>query len=163
MSNKSILARSLMVLLPILFLLAGAIAPSGAHIDDSTSSAISSSVNSQNPCPPGEATDEKIVKAIQGKIVADSRFNEQRRHINVSSKDRIVRLEGWVKGKAQVQALIKLARNTECVKSIVTSMPQRNGPPLILLKSFKTGSCGPGLKECCDSCILSSSRCNCLN
>lgn len=160
MSNKSFLARSSMVLLPMLFLLSGAVAPRGAHSGDST---ISSAVNSQAPCPAGDATDEKIVKVIQGKIVADTRFNEQRRHINVSSKGGIVLLEGWVKGKAQVTALIGLARNTECVKKVMTSMPQKNGPPIILLKSSKRGACGAGLKECCDDCILVSSRCNCLN
>ncbi|GEM_PF-1480915 len=161
MSNKSVLAKSLMVLLPTLFLLAGAIAPLDAHIGNST---ISSSVNSQNPCPASDATDEKIVKAIQGKIVADARFNEQRRHINVSVKDRIVRLEGWVKGKAQVTSLVGLARNTKCVKSVMTTLPQRNGPPTILLKSSKqSGQCGTGQQECCGICILKTSRCNCLD
>jgi hypothetical protein len=159
MSNKSHLARPLVVVLPILFLLAGAVAPGRGG-----NSIIFSAVNSQNPCPRGEATDEKIVKAIQGKIVADARFNEQRRHINVSSKGGVVTLEGWVKGKAQVTALTNMARKTECVKSVMTSLPQRNGPPIILLKSSKqSGQCGAGQKECCDGCILSTSRCNCLN
>jgi osmotically-inducible protein OsmY len=161
MSNKSHLARLLVILLPILFLLAGAVAPLGAYSDNST---ISSAVNSQGPCPTGDATDEKIVKVIQGKIVADTRFKEQRRHINVSSKDGVVRLEGWVKGRAQVTALVGLARNTECVKSVMTSLPQRNGPPIVLLKSSRqSGSCGANQQDCCDGCILKTSRCNCLD
>ncbi len=95
------------------------------------------------------ATDADIVAAIQEKIKADKRFDDQRKHINVSSENRVVTLSGWAKGRAQVKDLIKLARTTACVKRVVSR-----------LKNHLTVGCGAGQKPCGDTCIDRSQTCN---
>ena len=73
----------------------------------------------QNQC--GSTTDAEIVAAIHEKIKADKRFDDQWRHINVSSRNRIVTLRGWVKGRAQANDLIKYARTTRCVRRVISN------------------------------------------
>ncbi len=87
-------------------------------------------------------TDADIVKAIHEKIKADSRFNDQWKHINVSSKERVVLLNGWVKGQESVKTLGKYARSTECVKDVKNR-----------LSSVRKDGCG-------DICIDEYDECN---
>jgi osmotically-inducible protein OsmY len=94
-------------------------------------------------------TDAEIVAAIQEKIKADKRFDDQWKHINVSSRNRVVSLGGWAKGGVQVSDLIKLSRATACVKKVVSS----------LRPGIKVG-CGPGQRPCGDTCIARTDTCN---
>src|SRR4029077_9778111 len=98
------------------------------------------------------ATDAAIVKAIQDKIKADARFNDQRDHINVMSRNRAVKLEGWVRGAAQKNAISGFARKTKCVLKVTN-----------LLQTKRTGQCTGTQKACCGGCIDRASDCNCMN
>ena len=101
----------------------------------------------QNPC--GSTTDAEIVAAVQEKIKADKRFDDQWRHINVSSRNRVVTLQGWVKGRAQVNALFKYARTTRCVRRVLNR-----------LRPYRTVGCMAGQKRCGDICIDRNQNCN---
>jgi hypothetical protein len=101
----------------------------------------------QNPCE--STTDAQVVAAIQEKIKADKRFDDQWRHINVSSRNRIVTLRGWVKGQVQVRDLVKFASTTKCVKHVINKLSPRR----------KIG-CPPGTTPCGDTCIGKGEECN---
>lgn len=101
----------------------------------------------QNRC--ASTTDPQIVTAIQEKIKADNRFDNQWRHINVDSRNRIVTLMGWVKGRAQINVLFKYARSTACVRRVINR-----------LRPFRTVGCAPGQKVCGDICIDRNQNCN---
>jgi len=94
-------------------------------------------------------TDAQIVAAIQDKIKADKRFDNQWKHINVSSLNRVVTLRGWAIGKVQVNDLVKFARTTSCVRKVVSKM----GTHLIV-------GCAAGQKQCGDICIDRNEQCN---
>lgn len=171
MSKQSILARAAVVGLPLLVFLFGAFATRGAAFNQPADAARSQAANVQPNCvgktkKQKAAMDTAIREAIEAKIRADQRFNEQRRHINVSAKNRVVMLQGWVKGADQVKALIELAQNTDCVKpgGVITSI-KRKGEVIILLKDEKlVGNCNPvSQRQCCDGCILIGTPCNCQN
>jgi osmotically-inducible protein OsmY len=91
------------------------------------------------------------VATIHEKIKADKRFDGQWRHINVSSRDRIVTVRGWVKGRVQANDLVKFARTTRCVRGVIS----RN-----LRSFFSTMGCGSGQKRCGDTCIGRNEECN---
>jgi osmotically-inducible protein OsmY len=102
----------------------------------------------QTPCT--ATTDAQLVAAIQEKIKADHRFDDQWRHINVSLRNRIVTLRGWAMGSQQVRDLIRLARTTRCVRRVVNK-----------LRPFRSNlGCMPGQKRCGDLCIDMSETCN---
>ncbi|MEP6925454.1 MAG: BON domain-containing protein [Pyrinomonadaceae bacterium] len=93
-------------------------------------------------------TNDDIVKAIKEKLEADSDIKDQMRHINISVKNRMVTLEGWLDGKVTVTKAITLAKKTKCVKKVVSKLKERGG-----------GSCGPGQRPCGDTCIDKRSAC----
>jgi hypothetical protein len=97
--------------------------------------------------------DRQIIKAIQKMIKADQQFDDQRKHINVDSKHRVIKLEGWVKGADAVAKVEKFAEETGCRASKVKNM----------LADHLIVNCGPGQKPCGDACIDQSSRCNLIN
>ena len=99
-------------------------------------------------------TDAEIVAAIHEKIKADRRFDDQWRHINVTSRDRVVSLRGWVEGRAQVRALTRYASATRCVRSV----NNRRLRPFL-----STAGCLPGQKRCGDLCIDRGEECNVIN
>jgi osmotically-inducible protein OsmY len=101
----------------------------------------------QNPC--ASTSDAQIVTAIQEKIKADHRFDDQWKHINVSSRNRIVTLRGWVKGSVQVKDLVRFASTTNCVKHVINKLSPRR----------KIG-CPPGTTPCGDTCIGKGEECN---
>jgi len=103
----------------------------------------------QNNCQ--STTDEEIVAAINEKIKADKRFDDQWRHINVSSRNRVVNIRGWVKGRVQANDLVKYARTTRCVIRVISKY----------LRTFRsTAGCGQGQKRCGDICIDRNEGCN---
>ena len=108
----------------------------------------SSPNRAQNRC--GSTTDAEIVAAIHEKIKADKRFDDQWKHINVSSRNRIVTLSGWVKNYAQFRDLIKYARTTRCVRKVLSKR----------LNPFRSASCITGQKRCGDICIDRNQDCN---
>ena len=98
-------------------------------------------------------TDAEIVSAINEKIKADRRFNDQWQHINVSSRERVVTLRGWVEGRVQVRALERYARTTRCVRKVTSK----------LRPYLSTAGCLPGQKRCGDLCIPQDEDCNIIN
>src|ERR1044072_22570 len=102
----------------------------------------------QTPC--GSTTDAEIVAAVQEKIKADKRFDDQWRHINVSSRNRVVSLSGWVKGRAQANDLIKYARTPRCVRKVLSNR----------LRPSRSVGCPTGTKKCGDICIDRTQNCN---
>lgn len=95
--------------------------------------------------------DADIVKEIQDKIKADPKFKDQLKQVNVSSKDKVVTLNGWVKGQPAKTTVGKYAK-AKCVKSVANKLGTR-----------LTVGCGPGQKPCGDICIDEKSDCNIMN
>ena len=122
------------VCLLALFLMIGAVSSRSANI-------------TQTDC--SKVSDADIVKAVQEKIKADSQFNDQWKHINVSSKDRVVTLSGWTNGKDAVNTLVKYARSANCVKSVKNN-----------LSPVRKEGCGQAQKRCGDICIGDDEQCN---
>jgi osmotically-inducible protein OsmY len=99
---------------------------------------------SQTNC--SKTTDDDLVKTITEKLKAE--FADQMNHVNVSVKNRVVKLEGWLDGKAAVDKAFAIAKKTKCAKSVVNKLKTRGG-----------GSCGAGQKPCGDTCIEKNSAC----
>ncbi|HJQ24552.1 MAG TPA: BON domain-containing protein [Blastocatellia bacterium] len=97
-----------------------------------------------------KVTDRRLAKDFKRRVKADRQFNNQRRHINVSVKDRIVTLEGWVIGKDTITVLERYASDTGCVTKVVNR----------LTSGGFSGGCGPGQKRCGDICIDQTSTCS---
>lgn len=141
MSNKSLIGKTSLIITLALLFVAGALASQGLA---------KLSGEGQRPTVNCSATtDADLVKAVQEKIKADPQFNGQWKQINVSVKGRVVTLNGWVKGKAAVNALTKHARAVQCVKKVVNKMGSR-----------LTVGCPPGMKLCGDICIEKDADCN---
>lgn len=94
-------------------------------------------------------TDAQLVTAVQEKIKADKRFDGQWKHINVSSLNRVITMNGWTKGTVQVKALLGFARTTPCVRKTVSK----------LTPQLRVG-CSVGQKQCGDICIDRNEQCN---
>ncbi len=144
MHSQSIFRRIALVLSPVLFLCAalGTTTEGPLNVPATTSA-----TSAQGSC--AATTDAEIVAAIQEKIKADARFDDQRKHINVSSRNRVVKLSGWVKGRRQMMDLITFARTTHCVRRVVNK-----------LKPFRKVGCSAGQKQCGDTCIDRNEQCN---
>lgn len=140
MLNQSITKRTIVVLSLSSLLLVGALAAQGGK-------------KPAKPAPPppvdcSTVTDADIVKTIQEKIKGDPKFNDQLKQINVSSKNKVVTLNGWVKGQPAKVVVGKYAK-AQCVKSVVNSLGTK----------LKVG-CSPGQKPCGDICIDAKAECN---
>ncbi len=95
-------------------------------------------------------TDRRLAKDFKKRVKADRRFDNQRRHVNVSVKDRVVTLEGYVVGTEAITTLEKYAGETACVTKVVNR----------LSTGTFGGGCGPGQKRCGDICIDQTSTCS---
>jgi osmotically-inducible protein OsmY len=95
------------------------------------------------------ATAADIAKAINDKIPA--KYAAQKKHINVSVKDGVVNLRGWVTTNSAKKEIEKLAKGTACVKRVQNWLGV----------GVKTG-CGPGMQKCGDICIPADETCNIL-
>ena len=109
----------------------------------------------RKPVTPGaqdcaKRTDRHLAKDIKRRVKADRQFDNQRHHVNVSVKDRVVTLEGYVVGTEAVTTLEKYASETACVTKVVNR----------LTSGGFSGGCGPGQKRCGDICIEQTSTCS---
>ena len=95
-------------------------------------------------------SDRRVAKDFKKRVKADRQFDNQRRRINVSVKDRVVTLEGYVVGTEAITTLEKYAGETACVTKVVNR----------LTAGTFGGGCGPGQKRCGDICIDQTSTCN---
>ncbi len=94
-------------------------------------------------------TDADLVKTIKEKLEADAKIQSQMTHVNVSVKNKTVRLEGWLNGGVLVARAISITKQTKCVRKVTSNLRTRGG-----------GSCGPGQQACGDICIDKKSQCN---
>jgi osmotically-inducible protein OsmY len=94
-------------------------------------------------------TDADIVKAVQQKIKEDPQLEAQWKQFNITSKDKVVLLRGWVKGEEAVKTMGKYARQTACVAKVNNR-----------LMSVKADGCGRLQQRCGDICIGSGEQCN---
>lgn len=151
MLKRHVFVRAIAPILPMTILLLAVVAAPEVRPEQAS---VSPPPTRVQPCPTSEATDAAIVKAIQDKIKADSRFDKQRDHINVMSRNRVVKLEGWVRGVAQKNAITEFARTTDCVI---------RGRIRNLLRTRQQGNCARSQQPCCGGCIERTSVCNCMN
>ena len=149
MSKLNLLRTALVLSVVLLLCISAAMTDVGLA---KTPSATPSPEPAQRGC--RATTDAEIVAAIHEKIKADRRFNDQWQHINVSSRDRVVKLRGWVEGRAQVRALTRYASTTRCVRRVINKN---------LRHFLSTAGCLPGQKRCGDLCIPQDEDCNIIN
>ncbi len=147
MSNLSITKRIFIVCSLASLLLIGAMA---AQNDKKPAKPAAPAKPAKVDC--STVTDADIVKEIQEKIKADAKFKDQLKQINVSSKDKVVTLNGWVKGQPAKVTVGKYAKAAKCVKSVANNLGTK----------LKVG-CSPGQKPCGDICIDEKSDCNIMN
>ncbi len=102
--------------------------------------------NSRTVC--SKTTDADLIQAIKEKFAADPEIKDQMRHINVSVKKRVVKLEGWLDGQNSIIKAIVIAKKTKCVRRVISQ-----------LKENGSGSCGAGQVPCGDTCIDKRSVC----
>ena len=124
-----------------LFCVINALAAPGSKVPQANRRAVSS-----KDC--ATVTDAEIVKAIQEKIKADKQFKDRLRYINVSSKEKVVTLNGWVRAKSAA-TLVKYARSTRCVKRVV-----KNTHEVLMV------GCPRRTQPCGDTCIDEGATCN---
>jgi hypothetical protein len=102
------------------------------------------------PAPTCPRPDADIVNDIYNQLKADEVLKTQWRQIIVTAKDGVVRLRGWAKGSTAVRRVVKLARDTACVKSVDSKQ----------LSDVRKGSCPEGQKPCGDGgCIDANETC----
>ncbi len=105
-----------------------------------------------------EDADASIVAAIYGKIKADKNLASQIRHINVTSLNRVAKLQGWAKTRRDKGRIIDFAMNADCVKMVNPNDFADVPPDGDALQ--RTAGCGAGMKQCGDLCIPESEVCN---
>jgi osmotically-inducible protein OsmY len=98
-------------------------------------------------------SDRRLARDFKRQVRADRQFDDQRRHINVSIRDRVVTLEGRVSGADASATLEKYARELGCVTKV----------DIRLTTQTLVGGCAPGQKLCGDICIDRTSQCNIIN
>ena len=98
-------------------------------------------------------SDRRLVKNFKKRVRADRQFDDQRRHINVSIRDRVVTLEGRVSAADASAALEKYAYELGCVTKVANRLTTQT----------LVGGCAPGQKLCGDICIDRTSQCNLIN
>lgn len=99
------------------------------------------------------ASDRRLARDFKRRVRADRNFADQRRHINVNVKNRVVILEGRASSADAMAALEKYAFGLGCV----TKVDNR------LRLQTLAGGCGTGQKLCGDICIDRTSQCNLVN
>jgi predicted RND superfamily exporter protein len=91
-------------------------------------------------------TDKEIVKQIYDKIMA--KYSSQVSHINVRSTNHVVTVEGWVTSKSAKKEIEKWAKKIKCVTKVINTL------------GTKPTGCGPGFKQCGETCIPEKETCN---
>lgn len=125
----------------LLILLAMVLVPT--HIPQATAKAPSIV---QTTC--ATIADADLVKTIKEAFAADPQIKDQMRHLNVSVKNRVVTLEGWLDGNPLIRKAVVMVKKTKCVRRVISKLRPRGG-----------GSCGPGQRPCGDICIDKNSEC----
>ncbi len=111
----------------------------------------------------GSATDQKFVTDMYAKIKGDKALASQIRHINVSSLNLVIKLQGYTNKKTEFDRLVGFALKMACVK-MVNSNELESVPPATSSgganQRLSSGGCASGTKQCGDICIPESDVCN---
>jgi osmotically-inducible protein OsmY len=93
-------------------------------------------------------TNQELTKTIKERLADNADIKASMNHLNVSVKNRVVKLEGWL-DEELIPKAVAIVNGTPCVKKkAINKLKTRGG-----------GSCGPGQKPCGDICIDKDSTC----
>ena len=109
------------------------------------------------------ATDAKMVSDMYAKIKADKALASQIRHINVSSLNLVIKLQGYTTRKSEYDRLVGFAMKMACVKMVNTNELSPTAPDSGTggtNQRLAGGGCASGMKQCGDICIPDSDVCN---
>lgn len=109
------------------------------------------------------ATDSKMVSDMYAKIKADKALASQIRHINVSSLNLVIKLQGYTSRKAEYDRLVGFAMKMACVKMVNSNELSPTAPDSGsggTNQRLAGGGCSSGMKQCGDICIPESDTCN---
>lgn len=109
------------------------------------------------------ASDQKMVSDMYAKIKADRTLASQIRHLNVSSLNLVIKLQGYTSKKTEYDRLVGFALKMPCVK-MVNSSELASAPPDSgtggTNQRLASGGCATGTKQCGDICIPEGDTCN---
>ena len=71
-------------------------------------------------CPDTEETDTAIVKSVYEAIKThkNKKLKDQLPHINITSKNRVIQIQGWASTKKDHKAIIDIANKAKCGKMV---------------------------------------------
>jgi len=149
-------------------------------------SAFDSSISrvSAQECSDNEETDKAITEEIYSAIKnhRNKKLAKQLSHLNVSSKNRVIKLQGWAENSKLKKKIIDIANNATCRKMVYSALftvgeaaytdiiKKRNAEltakitadggaaPLSMMRLG--GDCPDGGKKCGDICIDDGDPCN---
>lgn len=94
-----------------------------------------------------QTSDTDIVLAVYEKLKV--KYSAERKNINVTSVNGVVKLDGWVASKTTKKKIESLVKKVKCVKQLNSELTVGKG-----------GGCAIGQKECGGTCISEKEPCN---
>jgi uncharacterized protein (DUF697 family) len=104
----------------------------------------------------GETADADIVSNIYAKIKGNSKIADQATHINITSINRVVKIQGWADSASDRTTVYNFAMGTACVNMVNDKEFMDSKPTEDQLRSM----CSGGTKPCGDICIPAGDSCN---
>jgi hypothetical protein len=116
------------------------------------------SVNSVSgeDCENTPESNQAIVDSVYEKIKANKSLAGQISHINVTSTNLAVKIEGWADSKKDYDKVVEYALAAPCARVVNVNNFQEEKPSENLMPS----SCAPGTKQCGDICIPDNDICS---
>lgn len=106
-----------------------------------------------------DVTDAQIVANIYAEINKDSKLAAQISHINVVSRFKAVKLQGWTESQGNYDKIVNIVLDTDCVRLLNVNAFEP-APPSSDSFTRASNGCGPGTKPCGDICIPEGDSCN---
>lgn len=107
-------------------------------------------------CENDTATNNAIVNSLYEKIKGNKDLAPQISHINISSTNLAIKIQGWADSKKDYDKIIEYALKTDCARVVNVNNFNEEKP-----KSIAKGQgCAPGTKQCGDICIPDNDVCN---
>jgi hypothetical protein len=103
-------------------------------------------------------TNEAIVNSIYEKIKGNKDLASQVSHINITSTNLAVKIQGWVDNQSNYDKVRQYALDAECAR-VVNENEFSVGEPTENLMP-RGGGCAPGTRQCGDICIPDNDVCN---
>ena len=94
-----------------------------------------------------QMSDTDIVLAVYEKLKV--KYSLERKNINVTSNNWVVKLDGWVDSEKTKNKIESLVKKVKCVKQLNSELTVGKG-----------GGCGLGQRECGGTCISDKEPCN---